>query len=425
MDFGGESVLSSELWNKAQSLFAGGVNSPVRAAVKPFPFYTRSAKGAYLVTEDSKRLIDFVLGYGPLILGHAHPRVIEAVKDQLERGWLYGTPSKAEVELASLITKHIPTAQKVRFVNSGTEATMTALRLSRGFTGRSKILKFDGNYHGAHDYVLIDAGSAASEFGVPFSHGIPSEVSSTVLVCPYNDLVCTESVLRREEIAGVIVEPVMGNMGVIPPEKDFLPGLRKLTSEYGAVLIFDEVITGFRLGLGGAQSYFGVKPDLTTLGKIIGGGFPIGAVCGRKDIMDQLTPSGRVFNAGTFNANPISMTAGIATIHELERGEVYRVSEKAARILSEEIDGAIRMDHVVNRVYNFFQFFLGVRDVKNAGDARKAKRDLYVRIHENLLRDGVFIPPSQFEALFTSGAHDEEVVNQSAKVFKKVLEDLT
>ncbi|MEL9970230.1 MAG: glutamate-1-semialdehyde 2,1-aminomutase [Metallosphaera sp.] len=416
--------MSHDLWEQAKTLFAGGVNSPVRAGVKPFPFYTKSGKGPYLITEDSQRLIDYVLGYGPLILGHAHPKVIEAVKEQIDEGWLYGTPSKTEVELAKLIIKYVPSAEKVRFVNSGTEATMTALRISRGYTGRDKILKFDGNYHGAHDYVLIDAGSAATEFGVPFSQGIPKEVVSTVVICPYNDLECSEKALRRGDIASVIVEPVMGNMGVIPPKDGFLKGLRELTKEYGTLLIFDEVITGFRLGLGGAQSYFKVIPDLTTLGKIIGGGFPIGAICGKREVMDSLTPSGRVFNAGTFNANPISMSAGIATIRELESGNVYVKTEKAATALAEEIDKAIRIPHVVNRVYNFFQFFLGVDRVENAADARKAKRELYVRAHEKLLKSGVFIPPSQFEALFTSSEHNDDIVNESISKFKSVLEDL-
>ncbi len=417
--------MSFDLWADAQKLFSGGVNSPVRAAVKPYPFFVKSGKGPYLITEDSKTLIDYVLGYGPLILGHAHPKVIEAVREQLDKGWLYGTPSRAEVELAKLITLHVPSAEKVRFVNSGTEATMTAIRLSRGFTNRTKILKFDGNYHGAHDYVLIDAGSAATEFGVPISQGVPREVASTVAVCPYNDLECTERVLKDEDVAGVIVEPVMGNMGVIPPDIEFLKGLRELTRAYGTILIFDEVITGFRLGLGGAQSYFSVTPDLTTLGKIIGGGFPIGAVCGKRDVIDSLTPMGKVFNAGTFNANPISMTAGIATIRELEKSDTYKVTERATRILADEIDNSIKMEHVVNKVVNFFQFFLGVKEVKNANDARKADRGLYSRVHENLLKLGVFIPPSQFEALFTSLAHDDKVIEESVSKFKKVLEELT
>ncbi|QKQ99970.1 glutamate-1-semialdehyde 2,1-aminomutase [Metallosphaera tengchongensis] len=421
MDLRRCSILSYELWNEAKNLFAGGVNSPVRAAVKPYPFYTRRAKGAYIETEDSKQLIDYVLGYGPLILGHSHPKVLNAVKNQLEKGWLYGTPSVAEIKLAEKITKHVPSAEMVRFVNSGTEATMTAIRLSRGFTGRKKIIKFDGNYHGAHDYVLMDAGSAASEFGVPFSLGIPEEVASTVIVCPYNDISCVERTIRKEDVAGVIVEPVMGNMGVIPPNSNFLKDLRSLTREFNSLLIFDEVITGFRLGLGGAQSYFGVKPDITTLGKIIGGGFPIGAICGSRDVISYLTPSGKVFNAGTFNANPVSMIAGLATIEELEKGNAYRISEKAAKILAEEIDSLIKIEHVVNRVFNFFQFFLGVKKVENAGDARKSLREVYVKVHEALLREGVFVPPSQFEALFTSIAHDDDVINRTIEAFRRVL----
>jgi len=416
--------LSQDLWREAQNYFAGGVNSPVRAALRPYPFYVKGGRGAYLITEDSEELIDYVLGYGPLILGHAHQNVVRRVKEQLERGWLYGTPSRAEVELARKIVRHVPSAQKVRFVNSGTEATMTAIRLARGFTGRKRILKFDGNYHGAHDWLLVDAGSAASEFGVATSKGIPEEVSNLVSVCSYNDLTCPEKVLSKEDVAAVILEPVMGNMGVIPPEDGFLSGLRELTRTYGSVLIFDEVITGFRLGLSGAQGHYRVVPDLTTLGKIIGGGFPIGAVCGKREIMDQLTPSGKVFNAGTFNANPISMVGGLATIEELEKGKAYTTSERAAKELSEEIDESIRIPHVVNRVYNFFQFFLGVTSVSTAKEARESRRELYVKIHERLLKEKVFIPPSQFETLFTSEAHDSEVVSRSIEAFKRVLVDI-
>lgn len=416
--------MSYELWKEALSLFPGGVNSPVRALVRPSPFFTAKGEGPFLITEDGKKIIDYVLGYGPLILGHSPENVKERIKEQVDKGWLYGTPSRLEVELAQKITKHIPSAQKVRFVNSGTEATMNAIRLARGFTGRTKILKFNGNYHGAHDYGLIEAGSAVSEYGITVSKGVPEEVVRTVTLCEYNDLECVENRLKAENIAAVILEPVMGNYGVIPPEDGFLRGVKELTSAYGSLLIFDEVITGFRLDIGGAQSLFKVIPDLTTLGKIIGGGLPIGAISGKREIMESITPAGSVFNAGTFNANPLSMAAGLATIEELERGNAYAVINGAAETLAEEIDQMIKVDHVVHRVGSMFQFFLGVKKVKNATDAKMTNRTLYLKVHEMLLKEGVFIPPSQLETIFTSVMHGDDIVNITIDRFKKVLGEL-
>ena len=419
--------MSENLWKEALELFPGGVNSPVRAAVKPFPFYVERGEDAFLYTVDGQRLIDYVLGYGPLILGHANEYVKKKIIEQIEKGWLYGTPSKSEIELAKKIKTHIPSAEKIRFVNSGTEATMLAIRLARGYTKREKILKFDGNYHGAHDYGLVSAGSAASEYNVAISMGIPNSILNTVVICKYNDLDCVEKKLKNEDIAGVIVEPVMGNMGVILPEKDFLKGLRELTRTYNSVLIFDEVITGFRLGLSGAQGYFGVIPDLTTLGKIIGGGLPIGAVAGKRDIMDNLTPAGKVFNAGTFNANPLTMTAGVATIEVLETTNAYDVANKAMKELVEgisEIFSSKGYKYTINHIQSMAQFFLGVDKVKNADDARLANKDLYVKIHERLLKYGVFIPPSQFETIFTSAAHTTEIVNLTLEALRKVVSEL-
>ncbi|WP_369611395.1 glutamate-1-semialdehyde 2,1-aminomutase [Sulfurisphaera javensis] len=420
-------VLSEILWRRALELFAGGVNSPVRAAVKPYPFYVEKGEGAFLYTVDGQRLVDYVLGYGPLILGHANPYVKEKIKEQIDKGWLYGTPSKKEIELAEKIRSHIPSAEKVRFVNSGTEATMLAIRLARGYTKREKILKFDGNYHGAHDYALVSAGSAASEYNVLISGGIPTSILNTVVLCKYNDLECVEKTLKTEQIAGVIVEPVMGNMGVILPDKDFLNGLRELTKAYNSLLIFDEVITGFRLGLSGAQGYFNVIPDLTTLGKIIGGGLPIGAVAGKKEIIDNLTPSGKVFNAGTFNANPLSMTAGVATIEVLETTNAYDIANKAAKEISDELNALFsrkNLEFTINRIQSMFQFFIGVKKVTNADDARLANRELYIKIHEKLLKLGVFIPPSQFETIFTSSAHTDEVINITIEAFRKVVNEI-
>ncbi|MEM3795623.1 MAG: glutamate-1-semialdehyde 2,1-aminomutase, partial [Thermoprotei archaeon] len=387
--------MSLELWSRAQKLFAGGVNSPVRAAVKPYPFFTERGEGAYIYSFDGNRFVDYVLGYGPLILGHSPEQVRKRVLEQVERGWLFGTPCGAEVELASKIVTHVPSAEKVRFVNSGSEATQTAIRLARAYTSRTKILKFDGNYHGSHDYVLVDAGSAASEFGVPYSMGVPKEVVSTMGLCRYGDLQALESKLKTQEYAAVIVEPVMGNMGVIPPPEGFLEGVVELCEKYGSLAIFDEVITGFRLGLSGAQGYYDVKPHLTTLGKIIGGGLPVGAVAGKRDILDMLTPSGKVFSAGTFSANPLTMAAGLATIEELEKGRAYTLAEKAAKVVVEEIERSVSTKHVVNHVGSMFQVFFGVERVANADEARLADRGLYSRFQQELMKYGVFIPPSQ------------------------------
>jgi len=411
--------VSFELWGRALKLFAGGVNSPVRAAVKPYPFYTERGEGAYIYTVDGRRFVDYVLGYGPLILGHSPERVRQRIIEQVEKGWLFGTPCSAEVELAAKIVSHLPSAEKVRFVNSGSEATQTAIRLARGYTSRTKILKFDGNYHGSHDYVLFDAGSAASEFGVPYSTGVPREVGATVSVCEYGDLQALESKLKTEDYAAVIVEPVMGNMGVIPPPEGFLKGVVELCEKYGSLAIFDEVITGFRLGLGGAQGYFGVKPHITTLGKIVGGGLPVGAVVGRGDIIDLLTPNGRVFGAGTFSANPLTMAAGLATIEELEDGRPYRLAERAASAVAEEIERTVGVKHVVNRVGSMFQVFFGVDRVSRASEARRADRGQYLRFQQELMKRGVFVPPSQFETLFTSAAHNEEVVEETTSAIRQ------
>ena len=409
---------SRALYEKALSLFSGGVNSPVRAAVKPYPFYAQRGEGAYLYTVDGCRLVDFVLGYGPLILGHRHPRVLEALEEQLERGWLYGVPGEAEIALAEKILGHVMPGGKIRFVNTGTEATMTAIRLARGYTGRKYIVKFDGCYHGSHDHVLVSAGSAASEYGVPNSLGVPEEVARLTLVAEYNSEESVERIMERYggEVAAIIVEPVIGNMGVIPPRKGFLEFLAKTARDHGALLIFDEVITGFRLSLGGAQEYYGVRADIVTLGKIIGGGMPIGAVVARRDILDHLTPAGKVFNAGTFNAHPASMAAGLATIKVLEETGGLRDASRAA----EEVEKALRdsledqgVAHWVNRVESMLQVFFTEGPVEKPSQARKSNRELYTRLHRELLRRRVFIAPSQFEAIFTSTVHRGEALEEA------------
>ncbi len=415
---------SLDLFEKAKKLFPGGVNSPIRAAVKPYPFYVKEAQGAILRDVDGNEYIDYVLGYGPLILGHKHPEVLKAVEEQLERGWLYGTPHEMEIALAEKIVSHLPSVDMVRFVNSGTEATMTAIRLARGYTKRNKIIKFDGCYHGAHDSVLVKAGSAVSHYGLPGSAGVPEALSKLTLVVPYNDPATLEKVAKENEddLAAIIVEPVMGNAGVILPEKDFLKALRQVANETGALLIFDEVITGYRLGLSGAQGYFGIMPDLTTLGKIVGGGFPVGVIGGKREIMEYLTPTGPVFNAGTFNAHPVTMAAGLATIKELERGYVYEVANKAAERVAKAIEQELvsRFGGVVNKIASMFQWFPKVDEVKNYSDAQKADKQLAVKLHEELLKRGVFIAPSMFEAWFTSAAHSDDVVEKTIETISEV-----
>lgn len=420
---------SKKLYEEALNLFPGGVNSPIRAAVKPYPFYIAKAEGPYLYTVDGERLIDYVLAYGPMFLGHKHPKVIEAVKKQLENGWLYGTPGELEIELAKKILKYYHPGGMVRFVNTGTEATMVAIRLARGYTSRKYIIKFNGCYHGAHDAVLVGAGSAAAEYGVPSSLGVPEEIAKLTLVARYNDLESVEGIMKRhgDQVAAIIVEPVAGNAGVIPPKPGFLKGLRELADRYGALLIMDEVITGFRLGLGGAQEYYGVRGDLTTLGKIVGGGFPIGVVAGPREIMEKLTPSGKVFNAGTFNAHPITMAAGLATIEVLETGEPYRVAREAASRLVKAVEDLISRYDIkatVNYVENMFQVFFVEGEVASPDDAMKSNRELYNRLHMELLKRGVFIAPSQMEAVFTSVAHTAEVVEETIRALEEAFKRL-
>lgn len=390
----------------------------MRAAVKPHPFYVERAEGAYIYTVDGERLVDYVLAYGPLILGHRHPKILEAVEEQLEKGWLYGTPTESEILLAEALLKHYPSADMVRFVNSGTEATMLAVRLARAHTGRDLIVKFEGCYHGAHDYLLVGAGSAASHFGVPRSEGIPEDVAGKTLVARYNDPSSVEKILKKHEgrVAAIIVEPVVGNYGLILPRDGFLRELRRLADHHDVLLIMDEVITGLRLSLGGAQEYFGVEADITTLGKIIGGGFPVGAVLAPEEIMERITPSGKVFNAGTFNAHPVVMAAGLATLKLLETGEPYRVANNAAEKLAEALEDLASRhgyDHWVSRIASMAHIFFTSREVVDYESASKADKEMYLRLHGELLKRGVFTAPSQFEVMFTSAAHGGEVVDET------------
>ena len=417
--------MTDSIVERAKRVLVGGVNSPARALTRPGPLVVRQAKGPYMYVDGIGRVVDYILGYGPLILGHAPEPVIKAIEEQLRRGWLYAALTDAEVELAEHITRYVMPGGKVRFVNSGTEATMTAIRLARGYTGREYIVKFQGNYHGAHDSVLVSAGSAAASLGVPKSPGVPEAVASLAIVAPYNDVEAVESIFeeRGDEIAAVIVEPVAGNYGVIPPRRGFLEALRKLTKSYGALLIFDEVITGFRISMGGAQDYYGVRADIVTLGKIIGGGFPIGAVVAPAEIMSHLTPEGKVFNAGTFNGHPVSMAAGLATLRELEKSALRKASEAGRaveEILRETLDSA-GVEYALNRVESMMQFFPGVDIVEAPKDVDKADKRFYLKIHEELLRRGVLIAPSIHEAIFTSSAHDEVALEDTFAALREAV----
>ncbi len=414
-------------FERAKAVFPGGVNSPARALKHlPAPLVAKSASGPYLHT-DRGRLVDYCLAFGAVILGHNHPAVREAVARQLERGWIYALLTEEELEFGEGIKRHT-SIDKLRIVNSGTEATMNAVRLARGYTKRDVIIKFDGNFHGSHDYVLIKAGSGAATWGIPTSAGIPQEVAKLTAVAPYNDTNAFLKVARDlgERLAAVILEPIAANFGLIPPDVEFLKAVREETSRLGALLIFDEVVTGFRVGLGGAQSLYGIKPDLITFGKVIGGGFPIGIFGGRGEIMDMVAPSGPVYNAGTYNAHPVSIAAGLAVLRELEKGYVYTSADQAARKLAEGIgDIAERagFDVVVKQISSMFQIYFKRGDVKTPQDVRESDEKLYLKLHEKLLKYGVYLAPSQYETNFTSASHPE-VVEETLAAFEKAFREL-
>lgn len=420
--------MSERLFERAKKLIPGGVNSPVRA-FGPYPFFTRRAKGSKLFDVDGREYIDYCMGYGPLILGHANPKVIGAVREQLANGTLFGTPSQQEVELAELICELVPSAEMVRLVTTGAEATMSAIRVARGFTQKKKIVKFEGCYHGAHDCVLVKAGSGATTFGAPDSLGVPEETTRNTIVVPYNDVDRFEKVVReeRENLAAVIVEPAVGNIGVVLPKEGFLESLRELTAKYGVVLIFDEVITGFRLALGGAQEYYGVTPDLTTLGKILGGGFPIAAYAGKKEIMRLIAPSGKVYQAGTYSGNPISVAAGLATLKILRsRKRFYSEMEKKCEKLDRQLNRVadeLGVQMQVNHVGSMFQMFLTGKPVYDYASARAADNKRFMALHRRLLEKGVFLPPSQFETCFISWAHSKKDLGKTVEAMAESLNE--
>lgn len=406
---------SKRLFQEAREIIPGGVNSPVRAfkSVGGNPVFMQSAAGAWLTDADGNRYLDLINSWGPMLLGHAHPQVVQAVQEAASRSFSFGTPSEAEVEMANLICDMVPSVEMVRMVNSGTEATLSAIRVARGFTGRDKIIKFEGCYHGHGDSFLIAAGSGAMTFGVPDSSGVTKAVAADTLTAPFNDLETVNLLFKNNpgQVAALIVEPVVGNMGLVNPEPGFLAGLRELCTREGAILIFDEVMTGFRLSPAGAQGLLGVQPDLSTFGKVIGGGLPVGAYGGRRDIMEQVSPAGPVYQAGTLSGNPVAMAAGTTMLKLIrsDAGLYSRLEEKSAAI-EKGMLGIFRekgMPVCLNRCGSMFTVFFCEGPVRNYTEAKKADTALFAKYFQALLSRGVYPAPSQFEAMFISDAVGE------------------
>jgi glutamate-1-semialdehyde 2,1-aminomutase len=421
---------SAALFARAQEVTPGGVNSPVRAfrGVGGDPFFVERAAGSRLWDADGNEYIDYVLSWGPLILGHAHPAIVAAVCDAAGRGTSYGAPTAGEVELAELVREFFPSMERLRFVSSGTEATMSAVRLARGFTGRDMILKFEGNYHGHGDSFLVKAGSGVATLGLPNSPGVPAELSKLTLTAPYNDLTAVEEAFRAfpGQIACVIVEPVVGNAGFIAPGDDFLAGLRRITEVDGSLLVFDEVMTGFRVAPGGAQERFGIRPDLTTLGKVIGAGLPVGAYGGRRDIMDHVAPVGPVYQAGTLSGNPLAMAAGLAQLRILRDENPYPELERRTRRL---VDGLLSVGAELGvpmsggSLGSMWGVFLAAGPIRSFEDAKASDVALFQRFYHGMLRRGVFFAPSAFEAGFLSTAHTDSDVDETIHRSREALRE--
>ncbi len=419
---------SEEIFAAAQKLMPGGVSSPVRAfkSVGGQPIVFDRVLGAYIWDVDDNQYIDYVGSWGPAICGHTHPEVIAALHDALHKGTSFGAPCYLENVLAQMVIDAVPSIEMVRFVNSGTEACMAVLRLMRAFTGREKAIKFEGCYHGHADMFLVKAGSGIATLGLPDSPGVPKSVTNNTLTAPFNDLEAVKVLFEKNpgEIAGVILEPVVGNAGFIPPAAGFLEGLRKLTQEHGALLVFDEVMTGFRIAYGGVQEKFGVIPDLTTLGKVIGGGLPVGAYGGRQEIMSMVAPAGNVYQAGTLSGNPLAMTAGIKTLELLQRPGTYEHLDRITKRLTEGmLEIAKETGHAAcgGQISGMFGFFFNEGPVRNYEDAKKSDLSKFARFHRGMLEHGVYLAPSQFEAGFTSLAHTEADIDRTLEAARTVM----
>lgn len=421
---------SKKAFSEAVDLMPGGVNSPVRAfkSVNMDPIFMESGSGSKLKDIDGNEYIDYVLSWGPLILGHANPKVVEGIKRVAESGTSFGASTLIENELAKLVIERVPSIEMIRMVSSGTEATMSALRVARGYTGRDKILKFEGSYHGHGDSLLIKAGSGVATLGLPDSPGVPESVAKNTITVPYNDLESARLVFEEfgQDLAAVILEPVAGNMGVVPPQPGFLEGLRELTEKHGSLLIFDEVMTGFRVGYNCAQGYYGITPDLTCLGKVIGGGLPVGAFGGKREIMERVAPSGPVYQAGTLSGNPLAMTAGFETLSQITEGTYEYFVE-----LGDQLEAGFReaaekynIPHTVNRAGSMIGFFFTNEDVVDYETAKTSDLELFADYYRLMAEEGIYLPPSQFEGLFLSAAHTKEDIEKTVEAFHKVFAQL-
>jgi len=417
---------SKKLYEEAVTLMPGGVNSPVRAFknVELDPIYMDSGKGSKIYDVEGHEYIDYVLSWGPLILGHAHDKVVSRLKEVMEKGTSFGANTAYENELAKLVIERVPSIEMIRMVNSGTEATMSALRLARGYTGRDKILKFEGNYHGHGDSLLIKAGSGVATLGLPDSPGVPASIAQNTITVPYNDQESVRYAFDEygDDIAAVIVEPVAGNMGVVPPVNNFLSFLREITNEFGSLLIFDEVMTGFRVSYQGAQGYFNITPDITCLGKVIGGGLPVGAYGGKREIMERVAPSGDIYQAGTLSGNPLAMTAGYETLSQLTEQSYVEMNRKADRLI-EGFKQAAEKHSVplqVNRAGSMIGFFFTEEDVINFDAAKTSDLNWFATYYKGMLEEGIFLPPSQFEGMFLSTAHSDEDIEKTIAAADRV-----
>jgi glutamate-1-semialdehyde 2,1-aminomutase len=422
---------SLQMFTQASKVIPGGVNSPVRAckSVESDPIFIQRADGCMLYDEDGNAYIDYVLSWGPLILGHRHSAVIRNIASALNRGTSFGAPTDLETELAQLVIDAVPSIEMVRMVNSGTEATMSAIRLARGITGRDLIVKFDGCYHGHADSLLVQAGSGVATLGIPGSPGVPEAFAAQTLSLPFNDIEAVKNVMaeKGEQIAAIIVEPVAGNMGMVPPVEGFLETLRQETKSAGSLLIFDEVMTGFRVAHGGAQALYKIDPDITTLGKVIGGGLPVGAYGGKRDVMEQIAPQGSVYQAGTLSGNPVAMAAGIATLTQIKQPKFYEGLEKMGRRLEKGTEKAIEKTGVpaqVDRVGTMLGLFFTSNEVKNFDDAKTCDLGMYTAFYKGMLEKGVYLAPSQFETAFISAAHAPAHIDETIDAAEKVFQTL-